>query len=98
MFIIKFKLSEVSLKVPKGKASKTIAEINKRIKQGKAVVVTADEMTDIVKQKGPEKASREIDVVTTGTFAPMCSSGAFINFGHSKPTTKAMLFRGFAIR
>jgi len=89
MFIIKFKFSEVSLKVPKGKASKTIAEINKRIKQGKAVVVTADEMTDIVKQKGPEKAAREIDVVTTGTFAPMCSSGAFINFGHSKPTTKA---------
>ena len=75
--------------MPKGKASKTIAEINKRIKQGKAVVVTADEMTDIVKQKGPEKAAREIDVVTTGTFAPMCSSGAFINFGHSKPTTKA---------
>jgi uncharacterized protein (DUF39 family) len=52
-------------------------------------VVTADEMVDIVKQKGPERAAREIDVVTTGTFAPMCSSGAFINFGHTKPTTKA---------
>jgi uncharacterized protein (DUF39 family) len=24
-------------------------------------------------------------VVTTGTFGPMCSSGAFINFGHSDP-------------
>jgi len=52
-------------------------------------VVTADEMTDIVKKKGAEKAAREIDVVTTGTFSPMCSSGAFINFGHSKPGIKA---------
>jgi len=24
-------------------------------------------------------------VVTTGTFGPMCSSGAIINFGHSDP-------------
>ena len=75
--------------MPARKTSKTIQEINKRIKEGKVVVVTADEMTDIVKRKGPEKAFREVDVVTTGTFAPMCSSGAFINFGHSKPTTKA---------
>ncbi len=30
-----------------------------------------------------------MDVVTTGTFAPMCSSGAFINFGHSVPGIKA---------
>jgi len=75
--------------MPKRKTSKTIKEINRKIKQGKVVVVTADEMTEIVKRKGPEKAAREIDVVTTGTFAPMCSSGAFINFGHTKPTTKA---------
>ena len=71
------------------KKTKTIEEINRRIKKGKAVVVTADEMTDIVKKKGAEKAAREIDVVTTGTFAPMCSSGAFINFGHTKPAIKA---------
>ena len=71
------------------KVSKTIQEINQRIRQGKVVVVTADEMADVVKKKGPEKAAREIDVVTTGTFAPMCSSGAFINFGHSKPPIKA---------
>jgi uncharacterized protein (DUF39 family) len=75
--------------VPKRKRPKTIKEINKKIKEGKVVVVTADEMVDIVKQKGPERAATEIDVVTTGTFAPMCSSGAFINFGHTKPTTKA---------
>lgn len=75
--------------MPRKKTTKTIEEINRRIKQGKAVVVTADEMTDIAKTKGPQKAAKEIDVVTTGTFAPMCSSGAFINFGHTKPTTKA---------
>jgi uncharacterized protein (DUF39 family) len=68
---------------------RTIKEINERIKAGKVVVVTAEEMTEIVKRKGAEKAAREIDVVTTGTFSPMCSSGAFINFGHTKPTTKA---------
>ena len=71
------------------KASKTIQEINRRIKEGKAVVVTADQMVDIVKKKGPTKAAREIDVVTTGTFAPMCSSGVLINFGHTRPAIKA---------
>ena len=71
------------------KGYKTIKEINQRIKEGKAVVVTAQEMTEVVKRKGAAKAAREIDVVTTGTFSPMCSSGAIINFGHTKPTTKA---------
>jgi uncharacterized protein (DUF39 family) len=71
------------------KVLKTIDEINRKIKEGRVVVVTADEMTRLVKSEGPEKAAREVDVVTTGTFAPMCSSGAFINFGHTKPATKA---------
>lgn len=71
------------------KKDRTIREINERIKKNKAVVVTADEMTDIVKRKGPAKAFREVDVVTTGTFSPMCSSGAFVNFGHTKPAIKA---------
>jgi L-aspartate semialdehyde sulfurtransferase len=71
------------------KLPRTIEEINQKIKQGKVVVVTAEEMTDLVKRKGAAKAAREVDVVTTGTFAPMCSSGAFINFGHTKPTIKA---------
>lgn len=68
---------------------KTYEEINARIKAGKAVIVTAEEMVDIVKSKGAEGAAREVDVVTTGTFAPMCSSGAFINFGQMTPTIKA---------
>jgi uncharacterized protein (DUF39 family) len=75
--------------MPQKTTSKTISDINRKIKEGKAIVVTADEMVDIVKKKGPRKAAKEVDVVTTGTFAPMCSSGAFINFGHTKPATKA---------
>ncbi len=71
------------------KVNKTFQEINERIRSGKAVVVTAEEIIGIVKEKGPEQAAREVDVVTTGTFAPMCSSGAFINFGHSQPGIKA---------
>ncbi|MFC1981973.1 homocysteine biosynthesis protein [Chloroflexota bacterium] len=67
---------------------KTIAGINDRIKQGKAVVVTAEEIIDLAREKGVKKAAQEVDVVTTGTFAPMCSSGAYFNIGHSKPRIK----------
>jgi uncharacterized protein (DUF39 family) len=73
----------------KHKINKSIREINEKIKTGDVVVVTAEEIIDIVKSEGPVEAARRVDVVTTGTFAPMCSSGAFINFGHSTPTIKA---------
>ncbi|UCB42175.1 MAG: homocysteine biosynthesis protein [Dehalococcoidales bacterium] len=68
--------------------SKSIAEINEKISQGQAVVVTAEEIIDIVQEKGVEEAAREVDVVTTGTFGPMCSSGAFLNVGHAQPRIK----------
>ncbi|MDD4238215.1 MAG: homocysteine biosynthesis protein [Desulfotomaculaceae bacterium] len=64
---------------------KTYAEINEKIKSGKAVVLTAEEVIGLVAEKGLTEATRQVDVVTTGTFAPMCSSGVFLNFGHSKP-------------
>jgi len=67
---------------------RTIQEINEKIKAGKAVVVTAEEMTGIAKKKGVEKAYQEVDVVTTGTFGPMCSSGMYLNIGHTKPKIK----------
>jgi uncharacterized protein (DUF39 family) len=69
--------------------NKTYAEINARIKAGEAVVVTAEEMVDVVQQHGPVEAARRIDVVTTGTFSTMCSSGVFLNFGQTTPTIKA---------
>ena len=68
--------------------AKTIAEINKKIKNKNVKVVTAEEMTSIVRDSGPEKAAEEVDVVTTGTFGAMCSSGAWLNFGHSDPPIK----------
>ncbi|HBG18472.1 MAG: hypothetical protein A2X81_01515 [Desulfobacterales bacterium GWB2_56_26] len=71
------------------KIHKTYEEINARIKAGEAVVVTAEEMVGIVREHGPEGAARKVDVVTTGTFAPMCSSGMFFNFGQMTPTIKA---------
>ncbi len=71
------------------KVKKTYQEINAKIQSGDVVVVTAEEIIDIVKENGPEEAARQVDVVTTGTFAPMCSSGVMINFGHAKPAIKA---------
>ena len=71
------------------KVQKTYAQINEKIKNGRVVVVTAEEMIDIVERHGDVEAARKVDVVTTGTFAPMCSSGAFLNFGHSSPRIKA---------
>jgi len=68
--------------------AKTYAEINDRIRRGEAVVVTAEEMIDVVKEKGAAAAAKHVDVVTTGTFGAMCSSGAFINTGHAKPRIK----------
>lgn len=74
--------------------AKTIAEINEKIRKGKAVVVNAEEIIDLVEEQGIEKAAETVDVVTTGTFGPMCSTGAFLNTGHSTPRiriTKAWL-------
>jgi uncharacterized protein (DUF39 family) len=67
---------------------RTIEEINKKIKKGKAVVCTAEEIIDIARNEGIRKTAQKVDVVTTGTFGPMCSSGAFVNFGHFKPKMK----------
>lgn len=68
--------------------SKTIAEINEKIRKGQAVVVNAEEIIDIVEQDGAKKAAEQVDVVTTGTFGPMCSSGVFFNVPHTTPKIK----------
>jgi uncharacterized protein (DUF39 family)/Pyruvate/2-oxoacid:ferredoxin oxidoreductase delta subunit len=68
--------------------SKTIKDINKKINKKNVKVVTADEMTRLVREVGPERAAEEVDVVTTGTFGAMCSSGVWINFGHSEQPIK----------
>ncbi len=68
---------------------KTVKEINERIRKGQAVILTAEEMVDMVRRKGKVAAAKEVDVVTTGTFSPMCSSGLLFNFGQQPPTMKA---------
>lgn len=68
--------------------AKSLSEVNERIRDGSVRVVTAEEMPDIVDELGPGGAVREVDVVTTGTFGAMCSSGAFLNLGHSDPPIK----------
>lgn len=64
---------------------RTIEEINKKILSGEAIVLTAEEVVRLAKEEGVKEVARKVDVVTTATFAPMCSSGAFVNFGHTKP-------------
>jgi len=68
--------------------AKTIEEINEKIRKKKACVFTAEEIIPFVEEKGYRRAAEKVDVVTTGTFGPMCSSGAFLNFGHSAPRIK----------
>jgi len=67
---------------------RTIEEINEKIRKGRAVILTAEEMVALVKERGIKAASQKVDVVTTATFGPMCSSGVFLNFGHSDPPMK----------
>ena len=64
---------------------RSIDEINEKIRSGKAVVLTAEQVAAMGKEMTPADLFRKVDVVTTATFGPMCSSGAFINFGHTTP-------------
>ena len=65
--------------------TKSYSEINQKIREGKAVVLTAEEVAELAKTASPEEIVEQVDVVTTATFGAMCSSGAFINFGHANP-------------
>jgi len=64
---------------------KSYQEINEKIRQGKAVVLTAEEVAAMGKEHTPAEVAAKVDVVTTATFGPMCSSGMFINTGHADP-------------
>ncbi|MQY80243.1 MAG: hypothetical protein GH151_13815 [Bacteroidetes bacterium] len=67
------------------KQKKSYAEINEKIAKGEAIVLTAEEVTQMAKELKPGDIVKKVDIVTTATFGPMCSSGAFINFGHTEP-------------
>lgn len=70
------------------KKSKSIEEINERLKKHRAVILTAAEVKQMAQSEGIKAVARRVDVVTTATFGAMCSSGAFINFGHATPPIK----------
>ncbi len=67
---------------------RTIAEINDKISRKSVVVWTAEELKARVAETSVAQAAKEVDVVTTGTFEPMESSGAIINLGHTDPPIK----------
>jgi len=68
--------------------SQSIAEINAKIAAQTAKVLTATELKALVAEVGVKQAAKSVDVITTGTFEPMESSGAIINLGHTDPPIK----------
>lgn len=67
---------------------RTINEINEKILQKKAKVCTIEELKAKVKKLGIKKTYEKVDVICTGTFEPMESSGAILNLGHTDPPMK----------
>jgi uncharacterized protein (DUF39 family) len=67
---------------------RTIAEINEKIRQKKAVVWTVEEVKAQAEQMSVTQIMKKVDVITTGTFEPMESSGAMMNLGQTDPPIK----------
>jgi L-aspartate semialdehyde sulfurtransferase len=67
---------------------RSIPQINQKIQQGTAVVLTVEELKARVQAVGVAQTAAEVDVVTTGTFEPMESSGAMLNLGQTDPPIK----------
>ncbi|NCJ06358.1 hypothetical protein GS597_07510 [Synechococcales cyanobacterium C] len=67
---------------------RTIAEINAKIQHGSAVVKTVEAVKAQISEIGITQTAKAVDVVVTGTFEPMESSGAILNLGHTDPPIK----------
>lgn len=67
---------------------RTIAQINQKIADRQVTVWTVEELKQKVKKIGIKKAYQSVDVICTGTFEPMESSGAILNLGHTDPPIK----------
>lgn len=65
--------------------TRSYEEINEKIRKGKAVVLTAEQVSEMARTMSAKEILEKVDVVTTATFGAMCSSGAFLNFGHANP-------------
>ena len=57
---------------------KTYAEINEKIKKGTAVVLTAEEVSELSKTLSPKEIAEKVDVVAGASFGAMGGSGAFV--------------------
>ena len=64
---------------------KSYEEIIDKIRRKTAVVLTAEETSSMARELTPSEIIKKVDIVTTATFGAMCSSGAFLNFGHTTP-------------
>jgi L-aspartate semialdehyde sulfurtransferase len=67
---------------------RTVDEINDKISRKQAVVWTVAEVKTKVLELGVAEVAKQVDVVTTGSFEPMESSGAMLNLGHTDPPIK----------
>ncbi|MEM8639840.1 MAG: homocysteine biosynthesis protein [Cyanobacteria bacterium P01_G01_bin.54] len=67
---------------------RTIAEINAKIQQQQARVCTVKALKAWVAEAGVAAVADAVDVITTGTFEPMESTGAMLNLGHTDPPIK----------
>jgi uncharacterized protein (DUF39 family) len=67
---------------------RTLDQINQRIAKGQVRVWTALEAKAKLATLGIQEAFEQVDVITTGTFEPMESSGAIVNLGHTDPPIK----------
>lgn len=65
--------------------NKTYAEINKKIKTGKAQILTAQEAKTLIKEKGLQYFTENIDVVTFASFEMHTNALIYLSFGQTDP-------------
>lgn len=64
--------------------TRTITEINQKIEKGEATVLTAQEISNLVR-KGEEPDFKDVDVVTTGTCGVMSGTAAILHVKVGEP-------------
>lgn len=67
---------------------RTLEEINQKITNRSAIVWTVEELKIRLKEISVREAFDQVDILCSGTFEPMESSGAMINLGHTDPPMK----------
>jgi uncharacterized protein (DUF39 family) len=67
---------------------RTITEINAKIAQKTAIALTVTEIKQRALTESITDIAATVDVITTGTFEPMESTGAMLNIGHTDPPIK----------